>query len=252
MVMTLKFIVLGLIFSSCSSNETPLAEQNQQNSVQLLRSVQSGSVLKSFAYNDDLTLHTITEEWNGKKRYTSEFRYQNGKVSEIIWKDILGNSAIKRVFEYNGDLLVKATAFKENTIVTIEEYYYNGDNELIQQIQKLEWDNPQTKQTRVIDIHKVPGKNEVQLTYNGTLSFIYTYDKKESPYAKIKGYATIYIAHNHGITNNILSIKSVYKSGKERTQSHELVFDASGKHLIEVIKKENDQRLIGTDVYSYN
>lgn len=249
--MTLKFIVLGLIFSSCSSNEIPLAEQNQQNPVQLLRAVQSGSTITSYKYNSDFTLNSIKVERNGKLHSESKFSYQNGKVSQIIWKDVLGKSEIKRVFEYNGELLVKATAFKEQKIVTIEEYYYNGDNELIKQIQKLEWDDPQTKQTRVIDIHKVPGKNEVQLTYNGRLSFIITYDDKENPYANIKGYAKIRIAHDHGITNNILSIKSVYKSGTERTQTHELVFDANGKHLTEVIKKENNQRLIGTDVYTY-
>ena len=256
MMITLKFILLGLIFSSCSSNENSLPSQDGGSPdagtpERLLRSVKSGDITKTYQYNTDLTLRSITEEWNGEKRDESNFTYSNGKVSEKTWKNTNGTQ-VRVVYEYNGDLLVKETAFEKNEIITIEEYYYDDNNQMTRQIQKLEWNNEATKQTRVIDIEKVAGKNEIQLKYNGTLSFIITYDDKASPFSKIKGYSTAYIAHNHGITNNILSIKTIYKSGTERTQSHELVFDSSGEYLVEVTKTENNQNLIGKDVYTYN
>lgn len=253
-----QLIVLGLIFCSCSSEDSlaniPNQEpkNNEENSGRLLSSVQSDYKTTIFKYNSDSTLHSITEERNGEKRSESELIYENGKISEMIWKDSYNNSEVKRIIEYKGDLLVKQTFFQKNEVIAIEEYFYDENSQMIKQIQKLEWNNEATKQTRVIDIHKVPGKNEIQLKYNGVLSFILTYDDNESPYCRIKGYSEIFASHFHGITNNILSFKRIYKNGIENSETSELSFDSNGEYLLETTKKDNDQRLICKETYTYN
>ena len=255
----LQFILLGLIFCSCGSkdslaninhpNQEQLDEGNQ--SEKLLSSVTSDHITTSYQYNSDSTLHFIREEWNGNTRSEAEFIYKNGKVSEIIWYDAFDDSEIKRVMEYKGDLLVKQTMLRGTEVLNMEEYFYNENNQMIKQIQKLEWNNESTKQTRVIDIRKVPGKNEIQLTYNGVLSFIMRYDEKANPYSKIKGYSAIYASQFHGITNNILSFKRISKLAEDTEQISDLTFDSSGKYLLESIKKGNDQMLISKEIYTY-
>lgn len=251
----LQFIALGLIFCSCSSKDS-LANNNRPDQKgnrpeMLLSSVTSDHITTSYQYNSDSTLHSIIEEWNGNTRSEAEFIYENGRVSEIIWYDAFDDSEIKRVMEYKGDLLVKQTMLRENEVLNMKEYFYNENNQMVKQIQKLEWNNEATKQTRIIDIHKVAGKNEIQLTYNGVLSFIIIYDEKASPYSKIKGYSAIYASQFHGITNNILSFKRISKHAKDTEQISDLTFDSSGKYLLESVKKGNDQMLICKEIYTY-
>lgn len=254
----LQLMLLGLIFCSCSSEESyansvdPNQEQTDggNESGKLLRSMQSEHKTVSYKYNGDSSLKSITEEVNGEKRSESKFIYKNGKITEKRYKDAFNKSEVKAVIEYKGDLVAKQTFYQENEVVAIEEYFYNENNQMIKQIQKLEWNNEANKQERVIDIRKVPGKNEVQLKYNGVLSFVISYDKTASPYSKIKGYDALFATQLHGITNNILSFKRIYKNGNESSETSELTLNSKGE-LLETTKTDNDQRLICKEKYSY-
>lgn len=241
----LKFTLLSLVILTCSI-EYSLADGNK-----LLRSVKSGYIVTKYQYNSDSTLHSIRKEWNGELRSESKLIYKDGKVSEIIWKSPSEKSKIRRVYEYKGNLLIKATAYRKKEVLTMVEYFYNENNQLIKQIQKLEWNDEANKQTRIIDIHKVAGKNEIQLKYNGRLSYIITYDDKANPYFYIKGYSEIYASQFHGITNNILMFKRIDRNGNETYQKSDLTFDSSGRYIIKIIKKDHNKRLICEEIYTY-
>lgn len=255
---TFKLILIGLVLfignntNSCAQIKNRV--DNKDNLKRLLKSVKSEYSTKTYKYNKDLTLHSIEEESNRKKRNETKFVYKNGKVSEVLWEDFIYKSKAKRILEYKGDLLVKETGFVDNEIVHIVEHFYNENNQLIKQIQKLEWNDELNKQTRVVDIHHIEGKNKLEVKYNGVLTFIVTYDDKTNPIANIKGYSQIYAAHQfYGITNNVLSWERVYKNGKKGDiEKSDLTFDATGKYLTESIKKNVDIKLICKNTYTYN
>lgn len=141
---------------------------------------------------------------------------------------------------------------EDGEVIAIVEYFYDDNKQMIKQIEKQDWNSEMDKQTRVIDIYKVPGKNEIQLKYDGVLSFIVTYDNNASPYSYIKGYSELYRAEFYGIANNILSFKRIYKSGKESVETTELSFNSNGKQLLESTKKGDDKRVICNQTYNYN
>jgi hypothetical protein len=254
----MQLILLGVMICSCSNEDSfanstnPDKEQTDDgdHSGYLLKSVQSEHKATVYHYNGDSSLKSIKEEWNGEIRSESKFIYKNGKVSEKIYQGVFDEYEVKVVIEYKGDMVSKQTFYQDNEVTTILEYFYE-DNRMIKQIQKLEWNKEATKQTRAIDIHKVPGKNEIQLKYNGVLSFAITYDDTESPYARIKGYAALYATQLYGITNNILNFKRIYKNGNESSETTELTFDSKRKYLLETIKRGDDQRQICKEIYSY-
>lgn len=251
----IKYIFLGVILCSCTKEEliTNPEKPNQVNlNRKMLRSVQSDDMSKSFSYNRDSTIHIIREERNGVFDSEKKFFYKNGRLDEIRYRNTFSKHDAIGILEYDNDLLVKVTTEKNNEIIAIEEYYYDNNKQLIKQIQKQEWNSDVNKQTRVIDINKVSGKNEIQLKYNGELKFIITYDEHISPYANIKGYSKYYTSHLHGITNNIVRFEKILKNGNSDTELTELVFDSSMKYLIENTKKGENQQLICKETFIYN
>jgi hypothetical protein len=253
----LKFIVIGLMFYACNGNNSSVSMEDleviEESKEKLLVSVTSDSKTKFFHYNNDSTLHAIKIERNGELESEFRFIYENNKVSNIVWKDAWDNSEVKRVLEYKENQLVKKTFLSGNDVLAIDEYFYDENNHLVKQIQKLEWDNDANKQTRVIDIHRVLGENEIQIKYDGVLTFILTYDDKVNPYSRIKGYSKIYATQNYGLVNhNITSFKRVYRNGEFATETSDLMFDPTGKYLLEVIKRASDHNFTCKEIYSYN
>lgn len=254
-----KFLLLTVLFYACSTNDTVVTDPNgnnpdpnNDNTGKQLITAKAGDRVRTYQYNNNATLNAIKEEVNGELSSESEFVYENGKITEITWKDARNNTEVKRVYEYNGDLLVKETFIEKNETVAINEFYYDANNRMNRQIQKLEWNVEENKQTRTIDIEKVAAKNEIQVKYNNTLAFVVTYDNKETPYAKINGYSTIHATQFYGISNNILNFKRVNKNGSEIAEVHDLQFDATGEYLLEDIKRINNGSLIIRETYTYN
>ena len=252
--LTLLVIILSAFNSENSSANRTYPNrvfiEEGKDSEKLLRIVQSEHLKTTYQYNTDSTLRFIKEERNGRAHSESEFIYEDGKVVEKTYQDAY-NPKVKVIIEYEGELLVKQTYFQKNEVVAIEEYFYNGNNQLIKQIEKREWNNELNKQLVTIDIFKVPGENELKVKYNGVLKFIVTYDDKASPYSNIKGYSAIYATQFYGITNNILSFKSLSPKGKETSQITDLKFDSSGDYLLETTKSDGDKRLICKEVFTY-
>lgn len=249
-------LLLGLFFV-CSTENLPAIIKNSDQDVvdngrstsKLLRSVKSDYKTTFYDYNKDSTIHIIKEESNGKIRSERKFFYKDGKIAKTIYKDS-NDSESKTVFEYKGHLLLKKTIYDQNEVVAIVENFYDENDQLIKQIEKLEWNNEANKQTRVIDIHKVSGKNELEIKYNGVLNFIVTYDEKTSPLSSIKGYAEAYVTQFYGIANNILSWKRINKNGEATIQTIDFIFDSNGKYPLESTKR-NGERVICQEIYSY-
>ncbi|WP_196888822.1 hypothetical protein [Aureivirga sp. CE67] len=254
----LKFLTLCLLFYACSNDDSTVNEETSETpdtpeiSEMLLRSVKSDHRTKLYYYNSDSILTSIKEEINEELRSESEIVYNNGKVSEIIWNDLLENVQVKRVFEYEEDLLVKETMIKEDEVIALDEYQYDEENQLIKHIEKIEWNDVLNRQTRVIDIQKISGQNEIHVKYNDVLSYKIIYDNNLSPFSKMEGYGKVYSAQLYGITNNILSMERVYVNGESDTQTSNLTIDDSGEYLLEVIKRDEDQQLIAKEIYTYN
>lgn len=252
----LNLILVSLLFCSCSNDDDNSIEikkpnENEQQSGKLLSSVKSDQVAKLYTYNNDSSIQSIKEVRNGELRSTSKFIYENGKVSKVIWQDAWEKSEVHRILEYKNKLLVKESIYKNGELIHIDEYYYNKNNRMIKQVQKLEWNNEASKEERTFDIYKVPGRNETHVKCNDKLTFVITYDDKIHPCAKIKGYSSIYISQFYGISNNILSFKRIYQNGGSTVETTDLMFDSSGNNLLELIKKDDSKRVICKDVYAY-
>ncbi|NOU59669.1 hypothetical protein [Marinifilum caeruleilacunae] len=249
-----KGILLGLVLLACSQ-EGSIANDHKpngdENSQKLLRTMQSDQRVTSYQYNRDSTLHSIRVEWNGELRSESVMVYDNGKLSEIIWRDGYNQSPTKRVFEYKGDLLVKESMLADGEILNMCEYFYDENNQMVREIQKREWNNEATKKKIVIDVHRPAGKNEIQLSFNGIPSFKFTYDENMHPLAKIKGYSIIRKTSFYGIANNILTYTKIAKKGKDLTEKSELTYDSSGNILLELTKTGENERLICKEIYNY-
>lgn len=250
------FTLLGLVFCSCtienSQLENEIPNKINDSSKLLLRTIKTEYDIKSFNYNKDSTLHTIVERRNNEFFSKTEFVYNNNKVSEIIWEDVINKSKIKRVLEYKDNLLIKDTMLEENEVIAFREFFYNKNHKMIKQIQNIGWNDDTTKQTRIIDIYKVPGINEIQIKYNDVLSYIIKYDDQINPNSKIAEYTSIYASEYYGITNNILSITRLLKNGERDKQTSDLKFDSKGDYLLEARKVDNDNKLITKQIYTYN
>lgn len=241
----LKFTLLSLTIVACSI-EYSLADGNK-----LLKSVKSGNIIKKYQYNSNGLLKTIRIERFGKLDSESKLFYKDGKVSEIIWHSPSQKEKVRRVFEYKGDLLIKETSYIKNEVSDISKYFYDNNNQLIKQIDSLQCNEKLNMRVHIIDIHKVAGKNELQIKYYGRHSFTITYDDKPSPYSYTKGYSAIYARQFYAITNNIITYAKIYPNGQKKGQKAKFTFDKSGKYPIKSIKKDDNQRLICEEIYTY-
>jgi hypothetical protein len=204
------FSAFALVFTSCSSDDTPV----------ITTPVDTSGILVT----------RIIETYDDNSTYTTEYVYSGNKIVSASGSDGY------EMFTYTGNLITKIEFFlSDNTLDQVETYSYDSSDRLISLVRvyptETSWGDKQTytyntNGTISVSFYSGNYTSQTNLDRTGEITFLngeisqittsdgntdnYTYDNKINPFKNVLGFNKFYFidALTDGNLNNVTEMTS--------------------------------------------